>query len=254
MKIIRFHSALLFLLLILVSQSTYGQFDVEHLQVRLGYNLHNSYARHFNHLIDVFNNDRYPLEIQENISPINFLHGISFGGRYEITDGIFVEGVFKNRHQFLQAQYVDPAMYRKFLFRSNTLELGIGYEITHENWFRDYAGAGILIGGLSVFTDWDAKEGNPGSGNMFNIDQSAAIGISFNYEAQFTLTNFLKIYIRPVLQFSLKSHIRNLNDFMNPVIDESGKVSYVAKESDKYNSGTLNGVGIESGLILSLPK
>ncbi|MCB9233012.1 MAG: hypothetical protein H6581_15250 [Bacteroidia bacterium] len=245
----------LFILLFLAGfTELMGQFDPARLQVRFGYNVHNTYARDFNHLIDVFNNERYPLEIRNNLAPINFLHGISFGGRYEIADGIFLEGIFKNKHQFLQSQYVDPARYRKFLFRSNTVEFGVSYEIMEEKWFTHAAGAGILIGDLAVYTAWDANPGNQGTGKMLNIDQSAAIGISFSYEAQFKLAEFVQLYIRPVMQFSLNSHVRNLNDFMNPIIGGDGKITYQAIEDDKYNSGTLNGVGMEGGLIVRLPQ
>ena len=61
------------------------------------------------------------------------------------------------------------------------------------------------------------------------------------------------IYVRPVAQYALGTHVRNLNDFFNPVVTES-EIKYEAVADDKFNTGNLNGFGVEAGVILRLPE
>lgn len=231
----------------------FAQFDVKKVELRLGYHLHNAYAKRFNALIDDFNNSRYPLEIQENLGSINFLHGFVLGGNYYFRDDMYLQAVLKNKHQFLQAKYVEPEMYRSYLFRENTLEMGASYNFRNEKGFSHYAGTGLILGYMSVLTDWSESSKRAKNRDMLNISTSMSLGLSFSYEAQFYVTNHFRIFLRPNAQFTLNSFIRNLDSFMDPQLDDTGAITYPTSEGVKVNKGSLSGYGMEGGILLSLP-
>lgn len=230
-----------------------AQFEPEHLQVRIGYSLHNTYATRFNHLIESFNNARYPLEISENLPSVNFMKGFTFGLNYQFRDDMALHGILKSKGRFLSAPYVHYPENRQFYFRENTLEAGITFALNEDEHFRHFAGAGLTVGYLSVFTGWTEETRFTGTREMLNIDHSAVLGLNLSYEARFCLTPGLQLFLRPVAQFTLPSHVRNLNEFMNPKVAE-GTIEYFPDEAEKYNSGSLSGLGIEGGLLISLPK
>ena len=229
------------------------QFKTELLTVQLGYNLHNTYSSRFNYLIESYNLDRYPAVISEKMGEINFLHGYLFGLNYQLTDKARINLVFKNRHQNLKALYSEEEYYRKYLFRSLTLEVGASYQIHGENWFRHFAGGGVVIGSLSAFTNWTKDKKSTSGAKMLNIDHSFVLGISVHYEAQFRIFKYMHLFLRPVIQYAIPSHLDKLNAFLNPTFEDDA-IKYYAKEDDKYNKGTFNGFGLEGGLLILLPE
>ena len=216
---------LILIAIVWVGKEASAQFSTDQLQLRLGYNLHNAHARHFNHLIDEFNAHRYPLIIENNLPSINFQHGFVFGGTYEFNPDLFFHAVFKNRHQFIETQYLDPEMYRSYLFRANTLEVGATLPVGKEGRIEHLIGGGVVLGLLGVYTHWSEESGYNGTREMLNIDQSEIIGLSLNYEAQISLNEFLRVSIRPVAQYAIHTHVRALNQFLNPQL-EDGTLSY----------------------------
>lgn len=233
--------------------SAFAQFSSDQLEFRLGYNLHNARAKNFNHLITVFNNDRFPAEITENLGSVNFLHGMLLGGSYAFSEDLSLYAQLKSDRQYLETRYVDEGMYRSFLFRQHSLEIGLSMPLSEEGRFQHRAGGGIVLGVLAAYTDWSAEEGYQGARKMLNIDRSELLGLNVNYEARFVLHDNIHIFLRPNLQLSLNSQLRKLSNFFNPVVQEDG-ILYLDGEGEKYNKGNLNGVGIEGGLIILLPQ
>ncbi len=232
----------------------WGQISPSQFELRAGYNLHNSYATRFNHLIESFNNSRYPVEISENLGSINFLRGFNFGVNYKFREDVILYAVFKNQHQFMEAKYVNYDLNRQFMFRQNTLELGVAFPIGEQDGFiRQSVSGGLVLGYMSIFTDWTAETKYQGSRNMFNISNSAVMGLAGSYEVKFHVSDQVSLYLKPVAMFNLPSFIRNLNEFMNPTVVD-GYVTYSPGEPEKYNSGSLSGLGIEGGLLISLPE
>lgn len=232
-----------------------GQISTDQFEFRFGYNLHNSYATRFNHLIETFNNDRYPFVISENLNSVNFLRGFNFGVNYKFRDDMSLHAVFKNQHQFLNTAYVGyNNLQLQYLFRQNTMELGITFSVgdMEHKFIRQNVSGGLVLGYMSVYSDWSQESKYKGTGEMQNISHSAVLGLAGSYEVQFSLSKEIKLYLRPVAMFNLPSFIRNLNAFMNPQVVD-GNVSYTATEPEKYNSGSLSGLGIEGGLLISLP-
>ncbi len=233
--------------------SAFAQFDTGKLQLRFGYNLHNAHAKHFNHLVTAFNNNRYPHLIQENMGSVNFQRGTVFGALYEFNENLYFHAHFKTRRQLIETQYVDPDWYRKYLFRAHTLEAGVTIPVGTEGRVRHLVGGGVLIGIQSAYTDWTEEGGAAQGKDMLNIDHSEIFGFSISYEAQIVLHDQFRVFIRPVAQYALPSDLRNLNQFMNPVVVE-GEVSYPEGEGPTYDKGSLNGFGIEAGLLFVLPS
>ena len=234
-------------------QAAFAQFSTDKLQLRLGYNAHNAHAKHFNHLVTTFNNDRYPHIISENLPSVNFQHGVVAGASYAFSEDLHFHAVFKSRRQYIETGYTNLDMYRGYLFRNHTLELGAAIPIGNEGRVRHFVGGGVLIGIMGVFTDWDSESGYEGSREMLNIDHTESIGLSIHYEAQIVLHDNFHIFIRPVAQYGINSNVRNLNQFFNPVVTENG-VLYPEGEGEKYDRGNLNGIGIEGGLLILLPE
>lgn len=251
----RFLGKILFscLLLLVGVLPAFGQFSFDRLSIRGGYSLHNPHAKRFNKLIDDFNNKRYLIETASNMGSLNFMHGMVLGADYQFTDELFIHAIFKHKGQAIKAQYIDPAWYRHFLFRSNTLELGATYVFHQKGRFSQAAGGGVLLGGLGVKTAWTDAENQPKSKNMLGVSSGFVLGLSVNYEARYKLWDYVSLFVRPVLQYSLNSHISHLNDFFNPTVTESG-IEYESDLPDKLNNGALNGLGIEGGLLISLPE
>lgn len=243
--------------LMLVFTSAFAQFSVDQLQLRFGYNVHNAYAKRFNHLVDVFNNERYPAEISHNLHSLNWMHGFVFGGTYKLSDDLSVHAVFKGRRQLLEAAYHPAApsqapMFRQYLFRQHTLEVGVTLPIREEKRFSHFYGFGLLLGNLGVYTDFTPESGYSGARNMVNIDQTGVVGLSLHYEAQLKLHDHFRIFLRPVLQYALQTRVRQLTDFFAPTVDD-GVVTYGPGEAEKYDKGSLNGLAIETGLLILLP-
>ena len=232
-----------------------AQFAPEQLQIQFGYHLHNTGANRFNHLINAYNNERYPARIRENLPSLNFLHGFAFGAAYELNDDLLPYIVLKNKHQLLESYSLETASYRYYRFREHTAELGLNMNLPGavDKKFRQSAGGGVLFGVLSVHTGTKAETGAGAIQDPVRIDQAGLMGLTLNYRAEYHLTNFLALYARPVLQVSLPTEVRNLNAFLNPVVEDQ-VVKYRAAEDPKYNRGSLNGVGIEGGLILLVPE
>ena len=244
---------LISVLFILVYSTSWGQFTVDKLRLRIGYNLHNTNAKRFNHLIDQFNNQRYPQEISDNLGGLNWMFGMVGGADYVFSESIILHAVLKSRRQFIETPYANIAMFRSYLFRQHTLELSASMILLEEKWFNHSVGAGFTFGVLGVFTNWAEQNGYPGARNMVNIDHTASVGLSLNYEAQLKLHDNLRLFIRPVAQFALESHVRRLSDFFEPQIIQ-GNVTYGEGLDEKYDNGTLNGLGIEGGLLILLPQ
>jgi hypothetical protein len=230
-----------------------AQFSTNNVQVRLGYNLSNVHAKRFNHLVSEFNNSRYPHIVAENLPNLNWMHGVVVGANYDWTDDFQLHAVLKSRRQFLETAYANSDMRRSYLFRMHSLEVGASMNLREEGRFSHFVGAGVVLGVMGVFTNWTDVEGYEGSKNMINIDHTASVGLSLHYEARFRLHDNIQIFIRPVAQYALDSHVRRLTDFFDPKVDE-GKVTYGTGAAVKYDSGTLNGLGVEGGLIFVLPE
>lgn len=232
-----------------------AQFAPDHLQIHFGYHLHNTSAKRFNHLVTAFNTERYPADIEQNLPSINFLHGFNFGAAYELNEDFLPYIVLKNKHQLLETYHNSTESYRYYQFQEYTAELGLNVVLTHpvDKKFRQYIGGGLLMGVLGVKTGTKSEPGKRAVKKGTRIDNTAVIGLTANYEAQYLLTDWLALYIRPVLQLTIPSEVRDLNAFMNPVVEDD-VVIYRAVEDEKYNSGTLSGLGLEGGLILLVPE
>lgn len=244
---------LLLTLLATLSQPLAAQFSTDKLELSFGYNAHNTYAKRYNHLINAYNDAHYPLLTRKNLGNLHWLTGITAGANYHITEDIRLQGVFKTRRQFMETSYVGRAEYRQYMFRQHTLELGASMLLSDEEWFSHYAGAGVVFGVLGTFSDWTTEQGYRGSKKMIDIDHTAVVGLSLSYEAHLRLHKHLRLFLRPVAQFSLNSHSRKLTDFFDPIVTEDG-VYYGEGEADKYDSGNLNGIGIEGGILILLPE
>ena len=243
-----------FCIFIFVAPAIFGQFSTDKLQVSLGYNVHNAYAKRFNHLVDDFNNSRYPLEISENMNNINWMHGMEGAVHYRFTDDIRFHGILKSRRQFLEAPYSQRPEFRQFLFRVHTVALGADMRLSEEGRFSHWVGGDLLVGVMGVFTNWTSKQGYHGSREMVNIDHTAVLGLGVAYEAQFKLHDLVSLYIRPVVQFALNSQVRKLTDFFAPAFDSEGLPYFEEGLDAKYDSGNLNGIGISGGVVVSLPE
>lgn len=229
-----------------------AQFSTNKVQVRLGYNLSNVHAKRFNHLINEFNNSRYPHVVAENLPNLNWMQGVVVGANYDWTDDFQFHAVLKSRRQFLEAPYANSEMWRSYLFRMHSLEVGASMKLREEGRFSHSIGGGLVLGVMGVFTNWTEEEGYRGSKEMINIDHTASVGLSLHYEARFRLHDNFHIFLRPVAQYALDSHVRRLTDFFDPQVDED-KVTYGTGAAVKYDSGTLNGLGLEGGVIVVLP-
>ena len=228
-----------------------AQFDAEKLEIKIGYHLHNAHANRFNRLIDDFNNQRYPLETNDNLGSVNFLHGMIVGGSYEFAEDFHVYGNLKHRSQFLEAPY-HSGMYRSYLFRENSLEAGLQMKLEGSERLSHYGGAGIVLGSMSVFTAWKDAPGNPKGKSMTNIDHTAVLAMTASYEFRYKMHSHISLFVRPTAQYGLKSNVRYLNKFMDPQVEE-GVVSFPNNELEKFNKGSLNGISIEAGVYFRLP-
>jgi hypothetical protein len=230
-----------------------AQFTTNKIALRFGYNLHNVHAKRFNYLIDNFNNDRYPHIISQNLSNLNWMHGIMAGADFAWREDIHFHAVFKSRRQFMQSPYTNSTLYRSYLFRQHSLELGASVVLKEEGRFSHRVGGGLILGVLGAFTSWNEQEGYGGSRDMVSIDHAATIGLSVSYEARFHLHDNLQLFLRPVAQYNLNSQVQRITDFFDPQVDE-GEVTYGSGAAVKYDIGSLSGLGIEGGLIFVLPK
>lgn len=241
-------------ILLVLTYNLHAQFSTKQLQVRFGYNLHNVAPRSVNQLIDAYNTSRYPSEISKNLPSINWATGFVFGANYAFREDMIFYGVFKSRRQFIESPSTNFDMYRQYMFRSQTLELGMVLPLREEGFFNHFAGGGIWVGVMEAHTKWSHQPGYHGSRTMFHIDNSGVWGMSFCYEAQFRLHPNLRLFIRPVAQFALPSPIRRLSEFMDPIVDNLGHVTYGPGAGEKYDKATFNGIGIEGGLLFLLPE
>lgn len=230
-----------------------AQISTNDFQVKLGYNLSNPHAKRVNYLVNRFNANNSQ-NLVAPMASLSFPHGIVAGVNYEFGEYLVFYGNYKNRHQTLMAQYNDSGYFRKYHFRSNTFEFGAKYFFEETGRMKHYASLGINVGNMSVFTDWTPLEKNSGTKDMFNIDHSAVVGVTASYEVVYKVDDYIGVFIRPHYHIAAGSHIRNLNDFMNPVIEEDGDISYNSTEDDKYNVIGINGFGVEAGFILILPE
>jgi hypothetical protein len=231
-----------------------AQFSTNQLQFRVGYNIHNTGSTAVNKLVTAFNKERYPYTISKNLPSLNWPTGIVVGGNYVFREDMVFYGVFKTRRQFMEAPYAGRTEYRKYLFRAYTTEFGLMMPLRDDDWFSHYAGGGVLLGVMGAYTKWEDGSGYRGSKNMVNIDNSGIFGLSLCYEAQFRLHRNLRIYVRPVAQFALKSPMRKLTNFFDPQFDANGAVIYGEGEASKYDKAGMNGIGIEGGLLFLLPE
>jgi|GEM_PF-2346220 hypothetical protein len=243
----------LVLMFLLGWQVVSAQFSTDKVQVSFGYGIHNAAARRFNHLITTFNNNRYPLVIATNLNNINWLTGFEGGGHYLFTEDIRFHAQFGSRRQFLQSLYADSLMYRQYLFRIHTVDLGADYKIGQEGPFTHWVGGGLVVGVMGVFTNFTSQEGYAGSRTMIDIDHTAVIGLSVSYEAQLKLHQYVHLYVRPTAQYAIPGNVRKLTDFFDPQVSQQG-VSYGEGEPEKYDTGSLNGIGVSGGIILQLPE
>ena len=188
------------------------------------------------------------------MASINFPHGFLFGANYKFNEDILFYTVLKSRRQFIQAEYIQVPKFRKYLFRSHTLEAGMTIPLRDDDFFNHYVGGGILLGVMGAYTAFEAGGGYHGSRKMTNIDNSGIIGISLAYEAQLRLHRNIRLFIRPVAQFALGSPIRKLSNFFDPQVDANGEVVYGEGEAEKYDKANFNGIGIEGGLLVLLPE
>jgi hypothetical protein len=206
-------------------------------------------------MIDEFNSNRYPLEISRNLGSVHWPRGLQFGANYAWKDGMVFHLVLKNRRQFIQAPYTSANMYRQYLFRASTVELGMMVPIQEERFFDHFVGAGLLLGVMGAYTAYTGREGYHGSGKMFSIDHTGILGLSLSYEAQLRLHEHFQLFLRPVAQFALNSPTRRLSEFMDPLVDPAGKVTgYGPGLGDKYSKASFNGLGFEGGLLFLLPE
>ncbi|MFN8396930.1 MAG: hypothetical protein U0176_20055 [Bacteroidia bacterium] len=246
--------ALITAFLVALTCNLHAQFSTDKLHIRFGYNVHNTLARSVNHLVDDFNNDRYPTEVSENLNSVNFPMGFLFGADYAFRDDMIFYATFKNRRQFLSASYTHFPKYRQYLFRARTLDVGMVLPLREDDFFSHYVGGGLLLGVMEAHTAWTTEEKYQGSRKMISIDNSGIFGLSFVYEAQFRLHRNLRLFLRPVAQFSTSSPMRRLCEFFDPQVDSDGKVTYGPGEGEKYNKANFSGVGIEGGLLFLLPE
>lgn len=246
---------LLPVLLLFCVCNLHAQFSTAQLQFRFGYNVHSTSSKSLNHLIEEFNNNRYPHIISKNLGSVNWPMGFEFGVNYAFREDMIFYTVLKNRRQFIEAPYSDFPMYRQYLFRSRTMEVGLVVPLRDDDFFSHYVGGGLLLGIMEAHTAWASESGYQGSRKMFNIDNSGIFGVSFCYEAQFRLHRNLRLFLRPVAQFAFNSPIRRLSEFFDPRIDPNGDLAnYGPGEGDKYDKASFNGLGIEGGLLFLLPE
>lgn len=246
--------ALITALFVAITCNLHAQFSTDKLHIRFGYNVHNTLARSVNHLVDDFNNDRYPTVIRENLNSVNFPMGFFFGAEYVFRDDMIFYATFKNRRQFLSTGYTQVPNYRQYLFRARTLDAGMVLPLRQDKFFSHYVGGGLLLGVMEAHTAWATDDRYHGSRNMVGIDNSGIFGLSFVYEAQFQLHRNLRLFLRPVAQFSTSSPLRRLCEFFDPLLDSDGKVTYGPGEGEKYNKANFSGIGIEGGLLFLLPE
>ena len=230
-----------------------AQISVDKFQIRVGYSVNNARAKNFNHLVTAFNRDRYPLTIQENLPNVNFLYGFVAGVEYELNENVHLYAQVKNQRDFLEAQYTDSDFYRSYLFRSTALEAGAKVPLGKEGRIRHFAGGGLSLGVMSVYTHWDTTQGYDGSKEMLNIDRSEILGVHGFYEAQIVLLPSVRLFVRPSMQYALNTNISRLNQFLNPQVGED-EITFPVGEGSEYDRGNLNGLGIEGGLIILLPE
>jgi hypothetical protein len=245
---------LLPIFLVLLVCNLHAQFSTSQLQLRFGYNVQNTGTRSVNHLIEEFNNARYPHIIAENLSSVKWPRGFLFGANYVFREDMIFYGTVKSRRQFISARYADSPYYRQYLFRAYTLEVGLVVPLRDDDFFNHYVGGGLMLGVMGAHTDWKLTGKYLGSREMISIDHSGIFGLSVSYEAQFRLHDNLRIFLRPVAQFAFGSHIRRLSDFFDPQVDTAGNVTYGAGEDEKYDKASFNGLGIEGGLLILLPE
>jgi hypothetical protein len=242
------------ILLIFAAVSSYAQFDMDRVKLWAGYNLHNSSANRFNKLIDEFNRDHAGIDVTEPMPSLNFSHGFVAGVGYEIQDGFTLHAIVRNRRQFLQTQFTSPQpLYYQFLFRQTTVDLGLTMSIGKEKGFAQYVGGGLLFGDMGVNYAWANEPGYQGLRKMDNIDHAGVVGLSLSYEARFKLHEYGFLFVKPTGTLALPAEVRRLNAFFGPHWEE-GEVRYNAVSIDKYNKGSLNGVGIEAGIVIDLPS
>jgi hypothetical protein len=245
---------LLSALLTLFSCNLRAQFSTSQLRLRFGYNVHNTLSRSVNHLIDEFNNDRYPHIIAGNMPSVTWPMGFLFGVDYAFREDMIFYGTIKNRRRFISVPYTDHPNHRQYFFRAHTLEAGMMIPLRDEDFFNHYIGGGLLLGVMGAYTAWVPTGDYGGARNMINIDNSGILGLSVAYEAQFRLHYNLRIYLKPVAQFALNTPIRRLSEFFDPRVTPTGDVYYGPGEGDKYDKASFNGLGIEGGLLFLLPE
>lgn len=250
----RMRTLLLPVLALLFCGTLHAQFSTEQLSIRLGYNVHNTGAKALNTLIDDFNNSRYPHIVSRNMASVNWTTGVVFGGNYAFREDMIFYGIFKTRRQYLEAPYTYRPDYRKYLFRAYTLEAGLMVPLRDDDFFSHYVGGGLLLGVMQGYTAWERGSGYEGSRNMVNIDNSGIFGLSLAYEAQLRIVRNLRLFARPVAQFSLRTPMRKLTNFFDPQVDPAGNVTYGEGLEDKYDRASFNGIGIEGGLLILLPE
>ncbi len=129
--------------------------------------------------------------------------------------------------------------------------MGVYGKIRSEKWFEHFGGASLLVGNLSAFHQYGNLKGFRGSKNMLPIAQSFSMGLGLSYEARFVFSKYAALYLRPVIQYFLPSQIRNLNAYLNP-FETEGELQYAPLDANKYNRGSLSGIGMEAGLLISL--
>jgi hypothetical protein len=241
-------------LILLTVCNLHAQFSTDKLQIRMGYNLHNTGATAVNHLIEAFNSTRYPVEISENLPSINWPTGIVFGANYLFREDMIFYATFKNRRQFIEAPYVQHDSVRQYLFRTRTLELGMMVPLRDDDFFSHFVGGGLMFGVMGGHTAWTKNRGYHGARDMVSIDNTSLIGLSLCYEAQLRLHRNVRIFLRPVAQFATRSPMRRLTDFFDPQVQPNGSVTYGQGEPDKYDRAGFNGIGIEGGLLVLLPE
>lgn len=232
----------------------HAQFSTDKLEIRIGYNIHNTGAKQINHLIEVFNNSRYQSETSEILPSINWPTGFLFGANYKFREDMLFYTVLKSRRQFTEAAYLNFPKFRQYAFRAHSLEAGMTIPLRDDEFFNHYVSGGLLLGVMEAYTAFTEKSGYSGSRKMTSIDNSGIIGISLAYEAQFRLHRNVRLFVRPVAQFAFGSPIRKLSNFFDPNVDPNGVLTYGEGEPEKYDKANFNGVGIEGGLLVLLPE
>jgi hypothetical protein len=230
-----------------------AQFSTSQLHVRFGYNVHNTFTRSVNHLIEEFNRERYPHIVSKSLPSLNWPMGFLFGVDYAFREDMIFYGIIKSRRQFISVPYVNYPNHRQYLFRAHTLEAGLMVPLREDNLFSHYVGGGLMLGVMGAYTAWLPSGDFPGSRNMINIDNSGIFGLSVAYEAQLRLIDNLRIFVRPVAQFAFNSPLRRLSDFFDPRVSAAGVV-YGPGEDEKYDKASFHGMGIEGGLLFLLPE